>query len=90
MSTVKGVTVTFPHQQEAPQQEQGRRAKRGEQKPPAERAPLKECIPDFIERHQLLGGAVVALLVAGVFGATFWFTVFSGLSSSADFIYSQF
>ena len=38
----------------------------------------------------MVAGIVVGALVFGVLALVFWFTLFSGISSSADFIYAQF
>lgn len=41
-------------------------------------------------RHGALATVGTALLVCGIFVAVFWFTIFSGLSTSADFVYAKF
>lgn len=51
---------------------------------------LRERAGDWASRHGFLTGVGVAVLVAAALGLTLWFVVFSGLSSSADFVYSQF
>lgn len=64
-----------------------------ESKKPA-RKPKKESPADkasaWLYAHSVPAGIGAAVLVCGVLAVTFWFTIFSGLSSSADFIYSQF
>ncbi len=41
-------------------------------------------------RHGVATGALIAVVVAVALSLTLWFVVFSGLSGSADFVYSQF
>lgn len=45
---------------------------------------------EFVSKHNGVGGIALTLLVFAGLALTFWFIIFSGLSSSADFIYSQF
>lgn len=40
--------------------------------------------------HKLAAGVGVGAIALAIFCLIFWFSVFSGLSSSADFIYSTF
>lgn len=40
--------------------------------------------------HPVAAGAGAALLAFGCLVLILWFTVFSGLSSSAEFVYNQF
>ncbi len=51
---------------------------------------LRERLSAWSAEHGFLTGAGVAIVVAAALGLTLWFTVFSGLSGSADFVYSQF
>lgn len=51
---------------------------------------LRERLSAWSAEHGFLTGVGVAIVVAAALGLTLWFTVFSGLSGSADFVYSQF
>ena len=51
---------------------------------------LADRIESFARAHGVLSGIVIGALVFGVLALVFWFTLFSGISSSADFIYAQF
>ena len=44
----------------------------------------------FGQAHGVVAGIVACAFVFGVLALVFWFTLFSGISSSADFIYAQF
>lgn len=52
--------------------------------------PVSERLKALVMGHDKLFGVLTAVLVAGCLGLLFWFTVYSGLSGSADFIYAQF
>ncbi len=47
-------------------------------------------IEAFGQAHGAVAGIVIGTLVFCVLALVFWFTLFSGISSSADFIYAQF
>lgn len=49
-----------------------------------------KIIAHFIDRHPAIATLVGAMLVCACLLVLFWFVVFSGLSSSADFIYNHF
>lgn len=51
---------------------------------------VKEFVASFIESHPVIAMLVLAAFVCACLLVLFWFVVFSGLSSSADFIYAQF
>ncbi|MDD6651548.1 MAG: hypothetical protein PUE49_05040 [Eggerthellales bacterium] len=51
---------------------------------------LRDKAWELLQAHPALTLVLLALVVAGTLALTFWFVVFSGLASSADFIYSQF
>lgn len=51
---------------------------------------FKQTIALWFSDHPLLKGAAVSVLVATCLVVLLWFTVFSGMSSTADFIYAQF
>ena len=51
---------------------------------------LRTRLSAWSAEHGFLTGVGVAIAVAAALGFTLWFTVFSGLSGSADFVYSQF
>lgn len=51
---------------------------------------LSEFASRFIDRHPIIAIIIVALFVCACLLVLFWFVVFSGLSSSADFIYNHF
>ena len=55
-----------------------------------DKAALPERAGAFFRKHGVLSAVCIAVAVACALGLTLWFEVFSGLSSSADFIYSQF
>lgn len=44
----------------------------------------------FIEGHQRVSAVLLCLITAACLLLLFWFTIFSGLGLSADFIYNQF
>jgi general stress protein CsbA len=50
----------------------------------------KESLVAFFEAHSTLRVVLIAAAVCAGLLLTFWFIAFSGISSSADFIYSQF
>ena len=54
------------------------------------RLSLADRIEAFGQAHGMVAGIVVGTLVFCVLALVFWFTLFSGISSSADFIYAQF
>lgn len=56
----------------------------------ATKTDIRKRIGEWTSRHGLVTGIGIAALVAAALGLTLWFVVFSGLSSSADFVYSQF
>ena len=56
----------------------------------AKKPPLRQRISAWMARHGLATGIGIAVIVAAALALTLWFVVFSGLSSSADFVYSQF
>lgn len=66
------------------------RAASAEQADAAGKPPLGQRLIGFANRHTLLAVMGVAVGVGALLTLTLWFTVFSGLSSSADLIYSQF
>ena len=49
-----------------------------------------EFVSACIENHPVWATLVFAAFVCVCLLVLFWFVVFSGLSSSADFIYAQF
>lgn len=51
---------------------------------------VTERLAGFVMRHSALATVGTALLVCGILVAVFWFTIFSGLSTSADFVYAKF
>lgn len=51
---------------------------------------LRERASAWTRRHGFATGVGVAVIVAAALSLTLWFVVFSGLSGSADFVYSQF
>lgn len=51
---------------------------------------LVDRIEAFGQAHGAVAGIIVVTLVFCVLALVFWFTLFSGISSSADFIYAQF
>lgn len=51
---------------------------------------LKERWTAYRTQSPAAATAVIAVVVLLALGLTFWFSVFSGIASSADFIYSQF
>ena len=51
---------------------------------------LADKIESFGQAHGAVSGIIVGLLMFCVLALVFWFTLFSGISSSADFIYAQF
>lgn len=51
---------------------------------------VKEFVSAFIENHPVWATLTLAAFVCACLLVLFWFVVFSGLSSSADFIYAQF
>lgn len=55
--------------------------------------PLAWCVRGvltFVENHQRLSAVILCGITAACLMLLFWFTIFSGLGSSADFIYNQF
>ena len=56
----------------------------------AKKLPLRQRIGAWTARHSFATGIGIAVIVAAALALTLWFVVFSGLSSSADFVYSQF
>lgn len=44
----------------------------------------------WVYAHKVVSGIGIGVVALTIFCAIFWFSVFSGLSSSADFIYSKF
>lgn len=56
----------------------------------AQKKSLRERMGEWTSRHGILTGIGIAVIVAAALSLTLWFVVFSGLSSSADFVYSQF
>lgn len=51
---------------------------------------LRQRLVDLLAAHPILATVVVGLFFAACFALLFWYVVFSGLSSSAEFIYSTF
>jgi hypothetical protein len=51
---------------------------------------IKSAVDAFVEQHPVCATLCVAIIVFALLSVTFWFVVFSGISSSADFIYSHF
>lgn len=51
---------------------------------------LRQWLVDRLEAHPILATVAVGSLFAACFAFLFWYVVFSGLSSSAEFIYSTF
>lgn len=51
---------------------------------------LKDRWAAYRTQSPAAAAAIIAVAVLLALGLTFWFGVFSGISSSADFIYSQF
>lgn len=49
-----------------------------------------KIITHLIDRHPVIATLIGAVLVCACLLVLFWFVVFSGLSSSADFIYNNF
>lgn len=50
---------------------------------------MQRCA-DWVYDHKVIAGAGIGVIALAIFGLIFWFSIFSGLSSSADFIYSKF
>lgn len=66
---------------------------RGSSRAKVKQGPLAWCVKGilaFIEGHQRASSVILCALTAACLVLLFWFTVFSGLGSSADFIYNQF
>lgn len=53
-------------------------------------APLKVRATAFLVRHSVLTGFMLTVVTFLSLVVLLWYTVFSGLASSADFIYSNF
>lgn len=53
-------------------------------------AKIRGAWSTFCSEHVALARIVIALVVAALLWLVLWFILFSGLSSSADFIYAQF
>lgn len=51
---------------------------------------VPSAIAAFIDAHPILAMLVFACLVCCCLLVLFWFVVFSGLSSTADFVYNHF
>lgn len=51
---------------------------------------IKAALDRFIDRHTAIATLLFAAFVCVCLLVLFWFVVFSGLSSTADFIYAQF
>lgn len=60
----------------------------GKRKP--RKKPLSTRAGAWMLAHPLIAGIACTVLIAGTVALIFWFTNFSGLSSSADFVYSKF
>ncbi len=54
------------------------------------KGPLKGRATAFLVRHPWLTGTMLAVLTFLCLVVLLWYTIFSGLASSADFIYSNF
>ena len=54
------------------------------------KVPLPKRLKSFVAAHNAVFGVLTAVLVFACLALLFWFTIFSGLSGSADFIYAQF
>lgn len=52
--------------------------------------PLSARAGAWMLEHPVIAGALCTVFIAGTAVLVFWFTNFSGLSSSADFVYSKF
>lgn len=50
----------------------------------------KEALATFMEAHPGVAAILLGILVCACLCLLVWFIAFSGLSSSADFIYSHF
>lgn len=51
---------------------------------------IKDKLAAFIDQHPVIAMLGLALFVCVCLLVLFWFVVFSGISSTADFIYAQF
>lgn len=51
---------------------------------------FEERVNKILDQHSVLSLVIVALVVLACLVLLFWFIVFSGLSSTADFIYAGF
>ena len=54
------------------------------------KGPIKVRDTAFLVRHPWLTGTMLTVLTFLSLAVLLWYTVFSGLASSADFIYSNF
>lgn len=52
--------------------------------------PMKARATAFLVRHPVMTSVMLTVFVFVALVALLWYTVFSGLASSADFIYSNF
>lgn len=50
---------------------------------------MQKCA-NWVYAHKVLSAIGVGIIALAIFCLIFWFSIFSGLSSSADFIYSKF
>lgn len=51
---------------------------------------LMQRCANWVYDHKIVGGVGIGVIALAIFCLIFWFSIFSGLSSSADFIYSKF
>lgn len=56
----------------------------------AKKPALMERCAGWVYAHKVVSGIGIGVIALAVFCLIFWFSIFSGLSSSADFIYSKF
>lgn len=56
----------------------------------ARKDPLTTRMSAALVAHPVAAGALCVLFMAATIALIIWFTLFSGLSASADFIYSKF